>query len=222
MQSPSLPGAPFNRGSDRRRHRNRRAAPSVDLQSRRALGDSLRRSEDCKSQRLRELNVLITRRVFFPIAGVALLNPIAIGFEGQAAAATRPRRQVWRHGLSLFGDLKYPAGFPHFDYVNANAPKGGAVRQAAFGTYDNFNMVVAGWKGKLAAGLDLTYETLLMPSLDEASAAYGLLAEAVTHPTDFSSVTYRLRAQAKWHDGQPVTPDDVIFSFEAVPDNGAP
>ena len=117
--------------------------------------------------------MLITRRVFFPIAGVALLDPIATGFQGQAAAATRPRRQAWRHGFSLFGDLKYPAGFPHFDYVNANAPKGGAVRQAAFGTYDNFNMVVAGWKGKLAVGLDLTYETLLMPSLDEASTAYG-------------------------------------------------
>jgi microcin C transport system substrate-binding protein len=163
--------------------------------------------------------VLITRRGFFPIAGVALLGPIATGLEGQAAASTRSRTQAWRHGLSLFGDLKYPAGFPHFDYVNPGAPKGGTVRQAAFGTYDNFNMVVAGWKGKLAVGLDLIYETLLTPSLDEASAEYGLLAEAITHPADFSSVTYRLRAQAKWHDGQPVTPDDVIFSFEAFRKN---
>jgi microcin C transport system substrate-binding protein len=166
-------------------------------------------------QTLWELNVLITRRGLFPIAGVALLGPIATGFEGQAAASTRPRTQAWRHGLSLFGDLKYPAGFPHFEYVNSGAPKGGTVRQAAFGTYDNFNMIVAGWKGKLAVGLDLIYETLLTPSLDEASAEYGLLAEAVTHPADFSSVTYRLRAQAKWHDGQPVTTEDVIFSFEA-------
>jgi hypothetical protein len=87
--------------------------------------------------------------------------------------------QAWQHGLSLFGDLKYPVGFAHFDYVNPNAPKGGTVRQAAFGTYDNFNMVVAGGKGKLAVGLDLIYETLLTPSLDEASTEYGLLAEAV-------------------------------------------
>ena len=122
----------------------------------------------------------------------------------------------WRHGMSLFGDLKYPAGFRHFDYVNADAPKGGTVRDAAYGTFDNFNGVVAGVKGSLAAGIDLIYETLLVSSLDEISSGYGLLAEAVSFPVDFSSVTYRLREQAKWHDGTPVTPDDVIFSFEAV------
>jgi microcin C transport system substrate-binding protein len=126
---------------------------------------------------------------------------------------------VWQHGLSLFGDLKYRAGFPHFDYVNPSAPKGGTVRQAVFGTYDNFNMVVAGWKGQLATGLDLIYETLLTPSLDEISPEYGLLAEAVAHPGDFSSVTYRLRPEAKWHDGRAVTSDDVIFSFDAFKKN---
>jgi microcin C transport system substrate-binding protein len=159
--------------------------------------------------------VLITRRLFFPIAGVALLGPIPTEWR-QSAQSAAPRTQTWQHGLSLFGDLKYPAQFAHFDYVNPSAPKAGTVRQAAFGTYDNFNMVVAGWKGKLAVGLDFIYETLLTPSMDEASAEYGLLAEAVTHPPDFSSVTYRLRPEAKWHDGQPVTPDDVIFSFAAL------
>ena len=122
----------------------------------------------------------------------------------------------WRHGVSLFGDLKYPAGFRHFDYVNADAPKGGTAREAASGTFDNFNGVVAGVKGSLATSIDLIYETLLVSSLDEISTGYGLLAEAVSFPADFSSVTYRLREQAKWHDGTPVTPDDVIFSFEAV------
>jgi microcin C transport system substrate-binding protein len=122
----------------------------------------------------------------------------------------------WRHGVSLFGDLKYPAGFGHFDYVNADAPRGGIVREAASGTFDNFNGVVAGVKGSLAAGIDLIHETLLVSSLDEISTGYGLLAEAVSFPADFSSATYRLREQAKWHDGTPVTPDDVIFSFEAV------
>jgi microcin C transport system substrate-binding protein len=121
----------------------------------------------------------------------------------------------WRHGVSLFGDLKYSAGFRHFEYVNADAPKGGTARQIAFGTFDNFNQVVADVKGSLAAGIDLIYETLLVSSLDEVSSGYGLLAEAVSFPTDFSSATYRLREQAKWHDGTPVTPDDVIFSFEA-------
>ena len=122
----------------------------------------------------------------------------------------------WQHGVSLFGDLKYPAGFGHFDYVNADAPKGGTAREAASGAFDNFNGVVAGIKGSLATSIDLIYETLLVSSLDEISTGYGLLAEAVSFPADFSSVTYRLREQAKWHDGMPVTPDDVIFSFEAV------
>jgi microcin C transport system substrate-binding protein len=121
----------------------------------------------------------------------------------------------WRHGVSLFGDLKYPAGFTHFDYVNADAPKGGTAREAASGTFDNFNGVVARVKGSLAAGIDLINETLLISSLDEISTGYGLLAEAVSFSADFSSVTYRLREQAKWHDGTLVTPDDVIFSFEA-------
>jgi microcin C transport system substrate-binding protein len=121
----------------------------------------------------------------------------------------------WRHGLSLFGDLKYPAGFKQFDYVNAGAPKGGSVRQIALGTFDNFNMVVAGVKGSLAAGIDQIYETLSVASLDEVSSEYGLLADAMSFPADFSSATYRLRAEAKWQDGTTVTPDDVIFSYEA-------
>ena len=75
--------------------------------------------------------------------------------------------------------------------------------------------MVAGVKGSLAAGVDLLYETLLVSSLDEVSSGYGLLADAVSFPPDFSSATYRLSEQAKWHDGTPVTPDDVIFSFEA-------
>jgi microcin C transport system substrate-binding protein len=122
----------------------------------------------------------------------------------------------WRHGVSIFGDLKYPAGFRHFDYVNADAPKGGTAREATPGTFDNFNGVIAGVKGTLASSIDLLYDTLLVSSLDEISSGYGLLAEAVSFPADFSSVTYRLREQAKWHDGTPVTPDDVIFSFEAL------
>jgi microcin C transport system substrate-binding protein len=131
----------------------------------------------------------------------------------------RAEETVWRHGISLFDDVKYSPGFKHFDYVNAAAPKGGAVREIAVGTYDNFNYVVAGVKGGLAAGIDLIYETLLVSALDEVSTEYGLLAEAVSHPDDFSSATYRLRAQAKWHDGRPVTPEDAIFSFNAFKKN---
>src|SRR5277367_4206275 len=129
--------------------------------------------------------------------------------EGPAA------EKKWRYGSSLYGELKYPAGFKQFDYVNAKAPKGGVARQIALGTFDNFNPVIAGVKGSLAAGIDLLHETLAVASLDEVSSEYGLLAEAMTYPEDYSSVSYRLRQEAKWQDGTPVTPDDVIFSFEA-------
>jgi microcin C transport system substrate-binding protein len=122
---------------------------------------------------------------------------------------------AWRHGAAKFGELKYPNGFKHFDYVNPKAPKGGAASQIALGTFDNFNMVTAGVKGTLVLGIDLLYDTLLAPSLDEVSSVYGLLAESMSYPHDFSSVTFRLRPEAKWQDGKPVTPDDVIFSFDA-------
>jgi microcin C transport system substrate-binding protein len=122
----------------------------------------------------------------------------------------------WRHGLSLFGDLHYPAGFSHFAYVNSSAPKGGSVRLTGQRTFDNLNTVVASVKGSLAAGVDLIYDHLMTSAGDEVSTHYGLLAEAVKHPPDFTSVTYRLRAGAKWHDGKPVTPEDVIYSFEIL------
>ena len=82
------------------------------------------------------------------------------------------------HALSLFGEVKYPAGFKRFDYVNPDAPKGGTVRQIQIGTFDNFNLVVAGVKGSLAAGVQLIYKSLTTASLDEVSTEYGALAEA--------------------------------------------
>ncbi len=122
---------------------------------------------------------------------------------------------VWRHGVSPFGELKYQPGFKQFDYVKASAPKGGAVRQTALGTFDNFNNVIAGIKGALVMGIEFNYDTLLVPALDEVSSDYGLLAETVSYPDNFSSASFRLRAEAKWHDGTLVTPDDVVFSFDA-------
>ena len=136
----------------------------------------------------------------------------AIAPANAQSAAAEP---VWRHALSLFGQVKYPAGFKRFDYVNPDAPKGGTVRQIQVGTFDNFNLVVAGVKGSLAAGVQLIYESLTTASLDEVSTEYGALAELVSHPEDFSFVIYRLRAEAKWHDGKPVTADDVIFSLDS-------
>ncbi|MGN6117023.1 MAG: extracellular solute-binding protein [Nitrobacter sp.] len=132
-----------------------------------------------------------------------------------AHAAATPADLKWRHGLSLFGDVKYPQGFKRFDYVNPDAPKGGTVRQIALGTFDNFNPVVAGVKGSIAGAVGLIYESLTTPSLDEVSTEYGALAESVGYPDDYSFVVYRIRKEAKWHDGKPVTPDDVIFSLES-------
>ncbi|WP_322516267.1 extracellular solute-binding protein [Rhodopseudomonas palustris] len=123
---------------------------------------------------------------------------------------------TWRHGLSLFGELKYPPGFKRFDYVNPDAPKGGAARQISLGTFDNFNLAVAGVKGNIAPAVGYLYETLMTQSQDEVGTEYGLLAESAAHPDDFSWVVYRLRADARWHDGKPVTADDVVFSFDSL------
>lgn len=159
----------------------------------------------------------LSRRSLIRAGALALTAPAASTLEGLVArtASAQGAAPNWKHGLSLFGDLKYPAGFKNFEYVNPNAPRGGLVRQIAIGTFDNFNMVVSGVKGQLAAGISYTSDTLLTQSLDEVSTEYGLLAEGVSHPADFASVTYKLRPEAKWHDGQPVTPEDVIFSLEA-------
>ncbi|MGA2127438.1 MAG: extracellular solute-binding protein [Xanthobacteraceae bacterium] len=158
-----------------------------------------------------------TRRTIIRAAGLALAAP-AVGRLVPGAAAAGDET-AWRHGLSLFGNLKYPAEFRHFDYVNPNAPKGGTLRQIAVGTFDNFNPVPDGVKGNLAGGTGLLFDTLMGASLDEPSSEYGLIAEAARFPPDFSAVTYRLRGEARWHDGEPITPDDVIFSFDAFKSN---
>ncbi|MBO6635340.1 extracellular solute-binding protein [Parvibaculum sp.] len=125
--------------------------------------------------------------------------------------------EIPRHGSSLFGELKYGPDFRHFDYVNPEAPKGGEVRYGAFGSFDSLNGFIV--KGQAAAGINLIYDTLMTSSLDEPASEYGLVAESVRHPKDFSSVTYTLRPQARWHDGEKITPDDVIWTFETLKKN---
>lgn len=154
----------------------------------------------------------MNRRSLLTSALLVLGGPRLLAGWAVSAASANP---VWRHGTSPFGQLKYRADFRHFDYVNAEAPKGGVARQGALGTFDNFNAAVAGIKGMLVLGIDLIHNTLMAPALDEVSSEYGLIAEAVSYPEDLSSASYRLRPQAKWHDGRPITPDDVIFSFNA-------
>jgi microcin C transport system substrate-binding protein len=125
--------------------------------------------------------------------------------------AQEPER-VWRHGTSALGEPKYPEGFERFDYVNPDAPKGGTVRLGEMGSFDTFNPVLP--QGEPAPGIGLIYETLMTPALDQPLTYYGLLAETMSYPEDYSSATFRLNPDAKWHDGQPVSVDDVIWSFE--------
>jgi microcin C transport system substrate-binding protein len=149
-----------------------------------------------------------------PALGTASTLSIS-GAQAQSSAS----EPAWRHALSLFGEVKYPPDFKRFDYVNPEAPKGGITRMISIGTFDNFNIAVSGVKGSIAPAVGQIYETLMARSQDEVATEYGLLAEAASHPDDFAWVIYRLRKEARWHDGRPVTPEDVIFSFEALKKN---
>jgi microcin C transport system substrate-binding protein len=161
----------------------------------------------------------ITRRQLLQSGAFAAIAPtlgIAAGAAIEPAHAQAAGEPAWRHALSLFGDIKYPADFKRFDYVNPDAPKGGIARMISIGTFDNFNIAVAGVKGTIAPAAAMIYETLMTKSQDEVVTEYGLVAKAAAHPDDFSWVTYRLRKEARWHDGKPVTPEDVIFSIEVL------
>lgn len=124
------------------------------------------------------------------------------------------------HGISMHGDLKYPKGFSHFDYVNPKAPKGGKVTQSAIGTFDSFNQFIV--KGNSADGLGLIYDTLLGRALDEPFSLYGLIAENIEVPKDRSWIIFNLRKSATFSDNHPLTAEDVVFSFEKLRSEGAP
>lgn len=148
----------------------------------------------------------ISRRTLLQLAGAGTVNISIIGADWAAADD-----RVFKHGHSLFGDLKYPPDFKHFDYVNPNAPKGGKLRLAAVGTFDSLNPYII--KGDPAGGLGYITETLTTQSLDEVGGEYGLIAQSIYYPGDHSSVSYKLRPEARWHDGVPVSAEDVIFGF---------
>ncbi|MBN9317373.1 MAG: ABC transporter substrate-binding protein [Devosia sp.] len=130
------------------------------------------------------------------------------------AAAQDAAPKVWHHGSTLMEKLKYPEGYKQFDYVNPDAPAGGEVRLSSMGGFDTFNPILPA--GEPADGLGLVYETLMTPSLDETSTSYGQLAEALSWPDDYSSVSFRMNPRARWADGQPVTAEDVVWSFHKL------
>jgi microcin C transport system substrate-binding protein len=139
------------------------------------------------------------------------------------AMAVSPATAAPRHGISIFGDLKYPADFKHFDYVNPDAPKGGRASQigsAGITTFDSFNGFIL--KGDAAQGIELVFDTLMVRANDEPDAVYGLVAETADVADDGMSVTFKLRPEAKFADGSPVTADDVVFSFDILKQKGHP
>jgi microcin C transport system substrate-binding protein len=142
--------------------------------------------------------------------GAAFVCLLVIG--GPVASASDNLTK--HHALSLIGAPKHGPDFTHFDWVNPNAPKGGRVRRWAMGTFDSLNQFPV--KGSPAIGLALIYDTLMTQSPDEAGTSYGLVAEWVAYPDDYSSATIQLRKGARFHDGKPVTPEDVIFSFDSI------
>lgn len=141
---------------------------------------------------------------------------LAATMGGAAAQDAGQDGGEWLHAMAISGEPRYEEGFEHFDYVNPDAPQGGTVRLAWPRRFDSLNPILP--KGLPAPGLGLLYESLMTPSLDEEdiSASYGLIAEAVRYPDDLSSVTFRLDPEARWHDGEPIDAEDVIWSFETA------
>src|SRR5262245_41325237 len=150
-----------------------------------------------------------------------LLTAVCIACSLFAVSAAAAADQTYKgHGIAMHGDLKYGPDFKHFDYANPDAPKGGELRRYALGTFDSFNPFII--KGNPDLGSAQIYDTLLTPSADEPFSEYGLLAETIETPADRSWVIFTLRPQARWHDGKPVTPEDVIWTFDTLRTKGSP
>ena len=168
----------------------------------------------------RPANILglgLIRRIDVPrvTLGILVLAAAVLDPWGALAQEARPR-----HAIAMHGEPKYGPGFTHFDYADPDAPKGGDVRLSAIGTFDNLNPYIL--KGVAAVGLGGLFETLMTSSDDEAFTKYGLLAESIEVPDDRSWAAFTLRAEARWHDGRPVTPEDVIWSLETLKTKGHP
>lgn len=152
-------------------------------------------------------------------SGMVLMAGLSLASSaGAEIAAAEPPPPV--HALAMHGDPKYPVDFTHFEYTNPDAPKGGTLHLAAMGTFDNLNPFIL--KGVAAPGSDLPFLTLLTNSSDEAFTEYGMLAQSIEMPEDRGQVTFNLYPEARWHDGQPLTADDVVWTFNTLMEKGHP
>lgn len=147
---------------------------------------------------------------FIRVSFFCLLLPFSVMGYGES----------WQTAISMYGDLKYKEGFTSFEYANADAPKGGVFKQASIGSFDSLNPFIV--KGNAAAGVSRIYDTLLQQSADEPFSLYALIAEKVKVADDYSSVSFLINRKARFHDGQPITAEDVKFSFELLINEGAP
>src|ERR671935_2613976 len=156
---------------------------------------------------------------------------LLLGTAAFASTIARPalaQRSPERHGMSAFGDLKYPAGFKHFDYVDPNAPKGGLFSQVGasrsfnqnFLTFNSLNSFIL--KGDGAQGMELTFASLMARATDEPDALYGLAARAVRISPDGLTYRFLMRSGITFHDGSPLTAHDGAFSLQVLKDKGHP
>lgn len=150
-------------------------------------------------------------------AGLATALPLPSLAQAPAPAPAPAER---RHALSLLAPPALPADFAAFPWVNPEAPKGGAIALTALGSYDSFNQFIL--RGTAAVGLGLLYDSLMAPNPDEASVEYAHLAEYLDLAADGLSVAFTLREGAKWHDGKPITADDVAWTFGMLREHGRP
>ena len=156
-------------------------------------------------------------------AGLAFAGP-----SGAARAVAALPEGIEAHGLSVFGDLKYPVDFKHFAYVRADAPKGGRLSTIAgrwaFNqnpqTFNSLNTLIL--KGDAAVGLTVIYDSLMVRALDEPDAVYGLVAKSVRAADGGNTFVFTLRPEARWHDGTPLTAEDVAFSLTTLKEKGHP
>ncbi len=149
---------------------------------------------------------------FSPIFAIFFLISNPLGNNSFAAE--------FKHGISLFGDLKYPKNFQHFDYVNPDAPKGGEMKYGVEGTFNNLNPFIL--KGIAPEGMLMVFDSLMEGSGDEIFSKYGVIAESVKLSNDKKSLIFILRRIARFHDGSKITADDVIFTYETLKEKAHP
>lgn len=167
------------------------------------------------------MNRVTRRDVLIIGAGAAASSAIGLPAKAQQADAER-------HGISAFGDLKYPADFPHFDYVDPRAPKGGTFSQVgpsrqfnqSFFTFNSLNSFIL--RGDAPQGMEMTFATLMARASDEPDGMYGLAAKSVRISADGLAYRYTLRPEAKFHDGTKITAQDVAFTFNLLKEKGHP